>query len=283
MANTTNFSIEKASVGGARNSWGGIANVGIDKIDELLALAMPIGTIQIYPKSTAPAATTNGGTWLVCNGGTLVRTDYPDLHTLITNSYGTYPSGTTFLLPDLRSRVPVGYNTDTISGRSTRAIALGSGTETHTLLDAEIPKHPHSITDNGHIHPIDPATTHFHVGDQTGGKTGSKTLVITDPKHSHSHLVHHDWSSGTYYDLGIEQADQPSITKTSSSESTGISIADHDHSLTTDAKPTGITTTQTNPARITTTNEQSVGDGAHNIMQPYLVVNYIILAKHPTF
>ena len=87
MANTTNFSIEKPSVGGARNSWGGIANVGIDKIDELLHLAMPLGTIQMYPLATAPTATTNGGTWLICNGGTLVRTDYPDLHTLITNTY----------------------------------------------------------------------------------------------------------------------------------------------------------------------------------------------------
>ena len=127
--------------------------------------------------------------------------------------------------------------------------------------------------------------THVHTGDATGnpGMTGTVELSITDPGHTHSHLVHHDWASGTYYDLGIEQADQPSITKTSSSESTNISIADHDHSLTTDAKTTGITTTQTNPARITTTNEQSVGDGAHNIMQPYLVVNYIILAKHPTF
>ena len=117
MANTTNFAVEKPTVGGYRNSWGGTLNTGLDKLTELLALALPIGTIQIYPKSTAPTATTNGGTWLVCNGGTLVRTDYPDLHTLITNSYGTYPSGTTFLLPDLRSRVPVGFNTDTISGR----------------------------------------------------------------------------------------------------------------------------------------------------------------------
>ena len=291
MANTTNFSIEKASVGGARNSWGGIANVGIDKIDELLHLAMPIGTIQMYPKSSAPTATTNGGTWLVCNGGTLVRTDYPDLHTLITNSYGTYPSGTTFLLPDLRSRVPVGFNTDTISGRSTRAIALGSGTETHTLLDAEIPKHPHPITDNGHIHPIDPATTHFHVGDQTGGKTGSASAVINDPSHTHDLGKGGTYSgSGTdgtglsysynstewmYHYAGADRATEGKVT--------GVTDTGHAHSLTTDAKTTGITTTQTNPVRITTTDEQSVGDGSHNIMQPYLVVNYIILAKHPTF
>jgi len=283
MANTTNFSIEKSSVGGARNSWGGILNVGIDKIDELLHLAMPIGTIQMYPLSTPPTATTNGGTWLVCDGSSKVRTDYPALHTLITNTYGTYPSGTTFLLPDLRSRVPVGYNTDTISGRSTRAIALGSGTETHTLLDAEIPKHLHPITDPGHIHPIDPATTHFHVGDQTGGKTGSKALTITDPGHGHEFWTVAEYEGGTtHYETAFDAASTRSRDSVENS-TTGITIADHDHSLTTDAKTTGITTTQTNPARITTTDEQSVGDGPHNIMQPYLVVNYIILAKHPTF
>jgi len=285
MANTTNFAVEKPTVGGYRNSWGGTINTGLDKLTELLALALPIGTIQMYPKSSAPTATTNGGAWLVCDGASVLRTGaggYADLFAMLGTTYGT-ADGTHFNLPDLRSRVPVGYNTATISGRSTRAIALGSGTETHTLLDAEIPKHPHPITDNGHIHPIDPSTTHFHVGDQTGGKTGSKTLTINDPKHSHFHMVHHDWASGSNYDLGIEAADASTVTKTSSSESTGISIDDHDHSLTTDAKTTGITTTQTNPARITTTNEQSEGDGAHNIMQPYLVVNYIILAKHPTF
>ena len=284
MANTTNFAVEKPTVGGYRNSWGGTINTGLDKIDELLALALPIGTIQMYTKAdgTAPVATTNGGTWLVCDGSSKVRTDYPDLHTLITNTYGTYPSGTTFLLPDLRSRVPVGYNTDTISGRSTRAIAAGAGTETHTLLDAEIPKHQHPITDNGHIHPIDPDTTHFHVGDQTGGKTGSVALSITDPEHSHTFTRRNDWGDDNY-DTGFVNGGNAASAGTTSSSATGISIADHDHSVTTDAKPTGITTTQTNPIRITTTDEQSVGDGAHNIMQPYLVINYIILAKHPTF
>lgn len=283
MANTTNFSIEKPSVGGARNSWGGIANVGIDKIDELLFLAMPIGTIQMYPLATAPAATANGGTWLVCDGSSKVRGDYQVLYDLITSTYGTEPSGTTFLLPDLRSRVPVGYNTDSISGRSTRAIALGAGTETHTLLDAEIPKHVHPITDNGHIHPIDPSTTHFHVGDQTGGKTGSKSLTPIDNGHSHPFDIVNGWGSGAPYSVQSGPGHDHRKHGGVDSSTTNITIPDHDHSLTTDAKTTGITTTQTNPVRITTTDEQTAGDGAHNIMQPYLVINYIILAKHPTF
>jgi len=283
MANTTNFAIETPTVGGFRNTWGGTLNTGLSKIDELLALAMPIGTIQMYPKTTAPVATTNGGTWLVCDGSSKVRTDYPELHTLITNTYGTYPSGTTFLLPDLRSRVPVGYNTDTISGRSTRALALGSGTETHTLTEAQIPLHDHPITDPGHIHPVTD-TTHYHIGDQTGGKTSEAVLAITDDGHSHTAEYVNDWSSGTgTYRLDIDSAGGVDGTWTSDPANTGITIADHAHSVTTDAKLTGITTTTTNPARLTTTDNCSYGDGSHNIMQPYLVVNYIILAKHPTF
>jgi len=287
MATTTNFAIETPTVGGFRNTWGGTLNTGLSKIDELLALAMPIGTIQMYPKTTAPVATTNGGTWLVCDGSSKVRTDYPELHTLITNTYGTYPSGTTFLLPDLRSRVPVGYNTDTISGRSTRALALGSGTETHTLVEAEIPLHDHPITDPGHTHPIDPTTTHYHEGNSDGnndGKTGMKTLAITDPRHAHTSEYVEDWAGGSgTYRMDYDGAGQVGGTWTSDLASTNISIADHDHSLTTDAKTTGITTTTTNSARLTATDNCSYGDGSHNIMQPYLVVNYIILAKHPTF
>jgi len=284
MADTSNFTIEIPTAGGNRNSWGGILNVAIQKLDELMALAMPIGTIKMYPNTTAPTPTTNGGTWLVCDGSSKVRADYPELHTLITNTYGTYPSGTTFLLPDLRARVPVGYNTDTITGRSTRAIALGSGAETHTLVEAEIPLHDHPITDDGHIHPVTD-TTHYHVGDQTGGKTGMKSLTINDPKHSHDlEDIHKDWEADSgYFNIGIENAKAPTMTKAVTLESTGITIDDHDHSLTTNAVSTGITTTTTNTARLTTTENNSSGDGSHNIMQPYLVVQYIILAKHPTF
>jgi microcystin-dependent protein len=308
MANTTNYSIEKPNVGGARNSWGGIVNVGIDKIDELLHLAMPIGTIQMYPMSTAPTATLNGGTWLVCNGGILIQANYPDLYELIGSTYdasGTN-AATHFNLPDFQARVPVGYNvatidTGTVGVRSIREIGTtADGTEGHVLAGAQIPKHAHGITDPGHIHPIDPTITHSHVGDQStgapvpsGGKTGSTSLVITDPEHSHTSEYVEDWASGTgVYRMDYDAAGQVGGTWTSDLAPTNISIDDHDHDLATDASGTGtttgltgITTTQTNLAatRLSTTEDQAVGDASHNNMQPYITVQYIILAKHPSF
>ena len=287
MANTSNFSIEKPVSGGSRNSWGGLLNLGSDKITELLALALPIGSIQMYPISTAPTPTSGvsstGGKWLVCDGSLVTRSTYSALFSLIGTTYGAGDGSSNFALPDLRSRVPVGYNTDTISGRSTRAIAAASGAETHTLTDTQIPKHQHPITDNGHVHPITADPGHYHVGDQTGGKTGSVSLTPTDPGHTHAFDIINGWGSGAAYNIqsgpGHDQREYSGVT----SSSTNITIPDHDHSLTTDTKTTGISTTATNPSRITTTDDQPDGDASHNIMQPYLVVQYIILAAHPTF
>ena len=274
MANTTNFSVEKPQPGGYRNSWGGTLNVGLDKIDELLHLALPLGTIQMYTQSTAPAATTNGGTWLLCDGSTKVRTDYPDLHTLITNTYGAYPSGTTFVLPDFRARIPVGYNTTSgLSGRGTKAIAASGGTETHTLVDAEIPKHTHPITDIGHDHTTE-EVNHVHTGTTASKNTG---LSIAD--HHHPLPRRNSWGDGNY-DTGFVNGGSSADTNTGSA-SLVITDPGHTHSFTTDGAKTNLTIENNNTG--ITVNEQGEGDTAHNIMQPYIVVNYIILAKHPSF
>jgi microcystin-dependent protein len=251
----------------------------MDKIDELLALAMPVGTIQMYPLATAPTATTNGGTWLACDATAVSRTAYSALYAIIGTSYGVGDGSTTFNLPDLRSRVPVGYNVDTISGRSTRAIAAGSGTETHTLLDAEIPKHTHPTTDAGHDHATT-ETAHTHTGT-----TADSSAVIVDPGHVHDMGDRvSNWSGGSDYALnqvGVGRDEDNPMTVTNT---TGITDSGHSHSIT-GANLASVSTGLTIDSDTTgiTVDDQATGDGAHNIMQPYLVVNYIILAKHPTF
>ena len=96
----------------------------------------PIGSIVMFGGTAAP---TN---WFLCNGGTFVVADYPRLDAVLGTTYGD--AGT---LPDLRSRVPVGYNTDTLSGRSTRALNASGGAEDVTLTGAEsgIAGHGHTM------------------------------------------------------------------------------------------------------------------------------------------
>jgi microcystin-dependent protein len=281
MATTTNFELETPTPGGYRNTWGGTLNTTVTKLDELVALALPLGTIQMYPLATAPVATTNGGTWLLCNGASLSRVTYATLFALIGTTYGNV-DGNTFTLPDMRARSPLGYNTATISGRSTRALALGSGVETHALSTGELAAHSHAIPATAHSHPITDVT-HTHTGSASG-KTASASAVISDPQHDHPSLsTVTSWMGGGDYASTGTHIGQARDAHRTGSNSTGITDSGHSHSFTTTAELTGITATQTSVIGITATTPDTGSGTAHENMHPYLVINYIILAKHPSF
>jgi len=277
MATTTNFALETPTPGGYRNTWGGTLNTTITKLDELVALAMPLGTIQLYPLATAPAATTNGGAWLICDGGTKVRTDYPDLYTLLGSTYGSEPSGTTFLLPDLRARVPVGYNVSAIGAIA----ATSGGTEGHIMTEAQLAAHSHAIPTTTHVHTIDDST-HIHTGSASGN-TGSTGLTATDSGHTHVVPRVTDWGDGTY-GTGFVNGNDPANTSTDSGTANiSISPASHSHSLTTTPTSHGVTGANASVIGITATAPDTGSNSSHNNMQPFITIQYIILAKHPSF
>jgi len=85
--------------------------------------------------------------WLLCDGVSLVRADYPDLFAVIGTTYGA-ADGSHFNLPDLRGVVGIGAGTH--PGLSTYALGGRGGEETHTLTTAEAPSHSHA--DTGHSH-----------------------------------------------------------------------------------------------------------------------------------
>tara|TARA_R110000787_G_scaffold97036_4_gene200585 strand:+ start:1569 stop:2492 length:924 start_codon:yes stop_codon:yes gene_type:complete len=306
MANTTDFAVEKPTVGGYRNTWGGTLNTGLDKLTELLALALPIGSIQMYPKITAPTATANGGTWLVCGGASVLRTGsggYADLFAIIGTTYGSADS-THFNLPDLRARVPVGYNATTISSgtvaqRSGRPIAsTTNGFEGHILTTGELSAHSHQIPATSHDHDIDD-DTHAHVGlrNDEGAGTENASAVISETEHFHETFSNAGdvsesiWrNNGTLTNTSGSGIDGDrygrfftGITYQTGSKTTGITDSGHKHTFATNSVATGITSTEAEVIGITSTAPDTGSGASHNNMQPYQVVNYIILAKHPTF
>lgn len=138
--------------------------------------------------------------WLVCDGRLVNVADYQALFNVVGYSFGG--SGTQFNLPDPAGRV-AGY-TGTGSGLTTRDMGDISGTETHTLVIAEMPSHNHSgntgfsstgitLNDPGHSHtgvPNQSSTAINGASNNTGNgaSTGTSTTGITvnDPTHRHT-------------------------------------------------------------------------------------------------
>lgn len=109
------------------------------------------GMIVIWPGADLPGA---AGDWLWCNGQAVSRTTYSTLFSLIGTTFGSGDGSTTFNVPDLRGRVPMGKDnmggTDAarVTSSSTgggNADTLGGvgGAQTHTLTTAELPAHSH--------------------------------------------------------------------------------------------------------------------------------------------
>ena len=88
------------------------------------------GVIQIWPGNTPPAG------WLLCNGQAVSRTTYANLFSVLGTAYGQGNGSTTFNVPDLTGRVPVGSN-------STYPLASKGGEAAHALTSAENGPHTH--------------------------------------------------------------------------------------------------------------------------------------------
>lgn len=95
---------------------------------------LPIGAIVPFGGWDAPTG------WLICDGTLLNKTDYPELFNAIGYSFGGEEGGSTFGLPDLRGRVPLGLKeTDT----DFNGMGLTGGSK-----DAVVVSHTHSNTNN---------------------------------------------------------------------------------------------------------------------------------------
>lgn len=85
--------------------------------------------------------------WLVCDGTSLLRADYPDLFAVIGTVYGA-ADGSHFNIPDYQGRTIGGSGTG--SGLTPRAVGDQYGEENHVLTVGELAIHSHN--DAGHTH-----------------------------------------------------------------------------------------------------------------------------------
>ena len=135
----------------------------------------PTASVIAYAGSSAPSG------WLLCDGAAISRTTYSTLFAAISTVYGVGDGSTTFELPDLKGRVIAGKESSdtrlTSGGSGINGGTLGStgGTETHTLLTAEMPAHTHTQDDDafgGTSASGAGGGWHTSVGSQATGATG---------------------------------------------------------------------------------------------------------------
>ena len=100
-----------------------------------------VGMIAAFGTATLPDG------WLECNGAAVSRTTYAVLFASIGVSFGGGDGNTTFNLPDLQGRAPIGAGAG--SGLTPRTLAQKPGQESvsHTLALNQIPSHTHPYQD----------------------------------------------------------------------------------------------------------------------------------------
>ena len=270
------------------------------------AQAVPAGVISQYAGSEAP------GGYLICDGSAVSRTTFSALFTAISTTYGVGNGTTTFNLPNLQNRIPVGRGADVAFD----VLGETGGSKTVTLAEANMAPHTHSgstgnqSADHTHSgstgnvsadHTHSGATGTVSSGHTHGFGTGGISANHTHSGPSHNHSVtavlgrstvnRSAGTTGTFVPTGADATG----TSFAGTGQTGTVSADHSHSGTTNDinqnhthsfTTGGISANHThsftsagvsaNHTHSFTTNSGTGTATPVNTLPPYIVVNYII-------
>lgn len=132
--------------------------------------------------------------FLLCNGAAVSRATYAALFGQISTAYGVGNGSTTFNLPDLRGRHPMGVAASGLGA----VLGEAGGARDHTHTG---PSHTHPYTDIvQHIHPA----------------------VVTDPQHAHGGGAQ---GGAPKYQAGGDADPIANYDRSSDAASTGITVA----------------------------------------------------------
>jgi microcystin-dependent protein len=108
----------------------------LNTLTSSISSAVPAGVIAQFGGSTAPTG------WKLCDGTAYSRTvTYNNLFSAIGTTYGSGDGSTTFNVPNLKGRVPVGLDD---SQSEFNVLGETGGAKEVTLTEAQMPAHTHT-------------------------------------------------------------------------------------------------------------------------------------------
>lgn len=223
---------------------------------------------------TMSALSTKAGGWLLCDGTHYEKTQYPDLAAALDGL--TDATETTFAVPDLRQRSPMGV------GEGLDALAAAGAME-HQLTEAEMPSHSHDF--GSHTHEVG---AHNHPGGdhQHGLAPHNHTTIphrhttpnITLLTRSNSsagandRVMNASGGAGTNSNVviagGLTDLDTVVVNSTPEGQVTGMPVSNYD---------TGHNAPFDTSAASGTSGSAGGGD-AHSILHPVMGVHFYIFA-----
>lgn len=197
--------------------------------------------------------------WLVANGRTLRKAQYPDLYRFLAGQVSETED--TFDLPNLRDRFPV--------GAGAYAPLLGTGGTEQTVLSVDnLPDYELQVTDPGHDHETTQAP---HVHTLT---MDPHDHTVTDPGHQHQAHNHADGSKDVE-DAMIAPTPVPSPAQIANTGTATTGITIDEATTTGDADEAEIDLT-INTASTGISVSSGGGGEAIRIIPPSIGVNWLI-------
>lgn len=237
----------------------------------------PSGTISMFATAVAP------GGWLNCDGSAVSRTTYAPLFAVISTAFGTGDGSTTFNVPDLRSRSPMGTGTGTkvftFSSRSSNLITVtGVANSVNNELQTGAPL---LYTAASPMTGLTTATTYYVIRNAynqfslattlANAQAGTPISLSSDGSGSQTFAI--TYSVRTLADTGGEELhslvsnENGTHTHAENFYTTGSATAPAQQAGTANATPVNNKLPPTDPS--------GLGSG-HNIVSPFLAVNFII-------